>query len=117
MFHLIPFAAGVVVGAAVIKLFKGDTTRKSLDKAGNSLRGATVSSLEAIEGASARARARLTRPREAEEQAAPEEGASAAEVSAEAKPPTAGKRKPPARRQPRKPPAVATDDMAEEPNP
>ncbi|GAB3375538.1 hypothetical protein [Azotobacter armeniacus] len=59
MFHIIPFAVGIVTGAVVLKLFKSDKTQEGLEKAQGSLRGATVSSLEAIESASARARARL----------------------------------------------------------
>ncbi|MDV7212060.1 hypothetical protein SAMN04244572_00594 [Azotobacter beijerinckii] len=59
MFHLIPFAVGVVAGAVVLQLIRTDKTKAGLEKAQDKLRGATVSSLEAIEGASARARARL----------------------------------------------------------
>ncbi|WP_349571361.1 hypothetical protein [Azotobacter salinestris] len=65
MFHIIPFAVGVVTGAALLKLFKSEKTQEGLDKAQGGLRGATVSSLEAIENASARARARLAGRQEA----------------------------------------------------
>lgn len=65
MFHIIPFAVGVVTGAALLKLFKSEKTQEGLDKAQDGLRGATVSSLEAIENASARARARLAGRQEA----------------------------------------------------
>ncbi|MFB8829161.1 hypothetical protein ACE0DR_06710 [Azotobacter sp. CWF10] len=65
MFHIIPFAVGVVTGAVILKLFKSDKTQEGLDKAQGGLRGATVSSLEAIENASARARARLAGRQEA----------------------------------------------------
>ncbi|MFC0712002.1 hypothetical protein [Azorhizophilus paspali] len=59
MFHIIPFAVGVATGAALLKLLKSDKTQEGLDKAQGDLREATVSSLQAIERASARARARL----------------------------------------------------------
>jgi flagellar hook-basal body complex protein FliE len=82
MLHLIRFAAGVATGIVAIKLLQSKSTRKTLDKAGQStketlekasqstketlekaqdkLRDVTVSSLEAIESASAKARAKLT---------------------------------------------------------
>ena len=62
MFPLLPFVAGVVTGAVALRLLRTDKTRGSLEKAQDSLRSATVSSLEAIENASARARQRLAAP-------------------------------------------------------
>ncbi|WP_200175093.1 hypothetical protein [Ectothiorhodospira shaposhnikovii] len=59
MYHLIPFAAGAVVGALAVRLLRTDKTRQGLEKAQDSLREATVSSLSSIEHASARARKRL----------------------------------------------------------
>jgi len=76
MFHLIPFAVGVVAGAVVLQLIRTDKTKQGLEKAQGKLRGATVSSLEAIEGASARARARLAEKQEV----APEEAAAGEEA-------------------------------------
>lgn len=60
MFPLFPFVAGVLTGAVALRLIKTDKTKAGLDKAQDKLRDATVSSLEAIEHASARARKRLT---------------------------------------------------------
>ncbi|MCG5512010.1 MULTISPECIES: hypothetical protein [Ectothiorhodospira] len=59
MYHLIPFAAGAVVGALAVRLLRTDKTRQGLEKAQDTLREATVSSLSSIEHASARARKRL----------------------------------------------------------
>ncbi|MCD2453688.1 hypothetical protein GO003_025240 [Methylicorpusculum oleiharenae] len=82
MLHLIRFAAGVATGIVAMQLLKnkstqdtlkkaGESTKETLDKASQStketlekaqdkLRNATVSGLEAIESASAKARAKLT---------------------------------------------------------
>jgi hypothetical protein len=59
MFPLFPFVAGVLTGAVALRLIKTDKTKAGLEKAQDKLRGATVSSLEAIESASARVRQRL----------------------------------------------------------
>ncbi|MCG5501813.1 hypothetical protein [Ectothiorhodospira lacustris] len=59
MYHLIPFAAGAVVGALAVRLLRTDKTRQGLEKAQDTLREATVSSLSSIEHVSARARKRL----------------------------------------------------------
>ncbi|SEP69167.1 hypothetical protein SAMN05421693_103114 [Ectothiorhodospira magna] len=59
MYHLIPFAAGAVVGALAVRLLRTKTTQQGLEKAQDTLREATVSSLSSIENASARARKRL----------------------------------------------------------
>lgn len=81
MFHLIRFAAGVITGIVALKLIQSKSTQDTLKKAGEStketlkkasqstketlekaqdkLRDATVSSLESIESASAKARAKL----------------------------------------------------------
>ncbi|MFT3759642.1 hypothetical protein [Thauera sp.] len=71
MFPLLPFVAGVLTGAVALRLAKADKTkagveagvekaRAGMEKAQGTLRGAAVSSLEAIENASARARKRLS---------------------------------------------------------
>jgi hypothetical protein len=60
MYPLLPFAAGIFTGVLVLRLLKADTTKAGLEKAQRGLRKATVSGLETIEGASARARGRLT---------------------------------------------------------
>lgn len=62
MYPLLPFAAGMLAGAVVLRLLKADTTKAGLAKAQRGLRDATVSGLETIENASARARVRLTSP-------------------------------------------------------
>lgn len=59
MFPLFPFVAGVLTGAVALRLIRTDRTRAGLEKAQERLRDATVSSLEALESASARARKRL----------------------------------------------------------
>jgi len=59
MFPLIRFAAGVVTGIVAMQLIKHKSTKETLEKARGQLRGATVSGLEAIESASAKARAKL----------------------------------------------------------
>lgn len=59
MFHLLPFAAGLLAGAAAIKLIRDDKAKSGLEKAQDRLREATVSSLTAIEQSSARLRGRL----------------------------------------------------------
>lgn len=59
MFPIIPFVVGIATGVVTSRLLRGDKTQQGLEKAQDSLREATVSSLEAIESASARARAKL----------------------------------------------------------
>lgn len=69
MFPFIPFAAGVLTGMVGLRLLRTDKTKAGLEKAQESLRNATVSSLASIEQASARARERLqtvTEPSEVE---------------------------------------------------
>ncbi|ENO88639.1 hypothetical protein [Thauera linaloolentis] len=78
MFPLFPFVAGVLTGAVALRLLKTDKTKAGLEKAQDTLRGVTVSSLEAIESASARARKHL----------AADTGEAAAEVAADTR--TAG---------------------------
>ena len=71
MLHLIRFAAGVATGIFAMQLLKSKSTKKTLKKAGQTtketlemaqdkLRDAAVTSLESIESASAKARAKLT---------------------------------------------------------
>lgn len=76
MFPLFPFVAGVLTGAVALRLLKTDKSKAGLEKAQDKLRDATVSSLEAIENASARARKRLATPEAAEKVAAPAEEVS-----------------------------------------
>lgn len=82
MFPLFPFVAGVLTGAVALRLLKTDKTQAGLEKAQDTLRGATVSSLEAIENASARARKRLAAEAEAGEAAAEAAGDGAADEGA-----------------------------------
>lgn len=53
MLPLLPFAAGLLAGAAAVKLLRSDKARAGLGKAQESLREATVSGLAAIEHSSA----------------------------------------------------------------
>lgn len=100
MFPLLPFAAGVLAGAVALRLMKADKAKAGLEKAQDRLRDATVSSLEAIEQASARARQRLAgAAAEAAEPEAAEPEAPAAKADAAESTPAA---KAPARRAPRK---------------
>ena len=71
MFPLLPFAVGLLTGAAGIRLLRNEKAKKQLDKAQDRLREATVSSLTAIESSSARLRTRLDQPAEATPPAAP----------------------------------------------
>lgn len=59
MYQFIGYFAGVVTGIAVTQLIKNKTAKASLEKAEDWLRDATIFSLQAIEKASARARAQL----------------------------------------------------------
>lgn len=77
MWHLAPFAAGVIAGAVALRLLKAGKTGTGLEKAQDRLRDATVSGLQAIESASARTRARLGERADGAE-AATEAGATAA---------------------------------------
>ena len=70
MFHLLPFAVGLLAGAAAVRLIRDDKTRDGLEKAQERLREATVSSLSAIEQSSARLRDRLVSAPDAVEPAA-----------------------------------------------
>lgn len=79
MLPLIPFAAGLLAGAAAIRLLRSDRARTGLskartgldkaraglDQAQEKLRGAAISGLTAIEATSARARERLATQDEA----------------------------------------------------
>lgn len=90
MFPLFPFVAGVLTGAVALRLVKTDKTRAGLEKAQDKLRDATVSSLEVIESASARARKRLTAAG-AEEAAPPAEAAAPARPAPRKRAPRAAK--------------------------
>lgn len=59
MFPLLPFAAGLLTGAAAIKLLKAGKTKATLGKVQDGLRNATVSSLAVIENSSANLRSKL----------------------------------------------------------
>jgi len=59
MLHFIRFAAGVITGVVAMQLIKNKSTRTALEKTQDRLREVTVSSLQAIENASARARTQL----------------------------------------------------------
>ena len=71
MFPLLPFAVGLLTGAAGIRLLRNEKAKKQLDKAQDRLREATVSSLNAIETSSARLRTRLDQTAEPAPSAAP----------------------------------------------
>ena len=95
MFPLLPFAVGLLTGAAGIRLLRNEKAQKQLDKAQDRLREATVSSLNAIENSSARLRSRLDQPAEAtppaaiaktpRKPAAPRKKAAAATIKGPAK--------------------------------
>ena len=107
MFPLFPFVAGVLTGAVALRLIKTDKTKAWLDKAQDKLRDATVSSLEAIEHASARARKRLTAAE------ADEDGESMPAEAAEPSAPAARKRAPRAAKAAPKADAAARKEDAE----
>ncbi|HRM68400.1 MAG TPA: hypothetical protein PLO71_03140 [Thauera phenylacetica] len=107
MFPLFPFVAGVLTGAVALRLIKTDKTKAGLDKAQDKLRDATVSSLEAIEHASARARKRLTAAE------ADEDGESMPAEAAEPSAPAARKRAPRAAKAAPKADAPARKEDAE----
>lgn len=107
MFPLFPFVAGVLTGAVALRLIKTDKTKAGLDKAQDKLRDATVSSLEAIEHASARARKRLTAAE------ADEDGESMPAQAAEPSAPAARKRAPRAAKAAPKADAAACKEDAE----
>ena len=108
MFPLFPFVAGVLTGAVALRLIKTDKTKagldKAQDKAQDKLRDATVSSLEAIEHASARARKRLTAAE------ADEDGESMPAEAAEPSAPAARKRAPRAAKAPKADAAARKED-------
>ena len=107
MVPLFPFVAGVLTGAVALRLIKTDKTKAGLDKAQDKLRDATVSSLEAIEHASARARKRLTAAE------ADEDGESMPAEAAEPSAPAARKRAPRAAKAAPKVDAAAGKEDAE----
>ena len=96
MFPLLPFAVGIITGAAALRLLRNEKTRKQLDKAQDRLREATVSSLNVIEHSSARLRTKL------------EPIADAAPVAADAVAKPARKRTAPAKRAPKAAAAAPT---------
>lgn len=114
MFPLLPFAAGVLAGAVALRLLKTERTRSGLEKAQDRLRDATVSGLEAIEHASARAREKLaSAPGDTAEREV--ETAAAAQAAGEASAPAA--RKPaPRRRKPKAPVARSAAPGEENPS-
>lgn len=59
MFPLLPFAVGLLTGAAGVRLLRNERAKIQLAKAQDRLREATVTSLNAIETSSARLRSRL----------------------------------------------------------
>lgn len=112
MLPLVPFAVGLLAGAAAIQLWRVDKTRLGLGKARKKIREATVSGLNKIESSSAAMRERLE---SAPEAAAEVVDAAVTEVVADVAAPVAEK-KPAARRaRPRKkaaPPATVGDEGA-----
>ncbi len=104
MLPFLTFASGIVAGIVGVQLLKkaktpqnltqlGDKARGGLDKAGASLRDATVSGLSAIEKSTAGLRARLI-PAEAEAEAVVE----AAPVEAAPEAPKKPRRRAPAKK-------------------
>jgi hypothetical protein len=72
MLPLVPFAIGLLTGAAAIQLWRVDKTRLGLGKARKKIREATVSGLNKIESSSAAMRERLAANAEAEAEAVAE---------------------------------------------
>jgi len=60
MLPLLPFVAGLAAGALALKLWRTDKSSLKLDKAQETIRNATVSSLAAIEQSSAKMRKKLS---------------------------------------------------------
>ena len=71
MFPLLPFAVGLLTGAAGVRLLRNEKAKIQLAKAQDRLREATVTSLNAIETSSARLRTRLDQTAEPAPSAAP----------------------------------------------
>jgi len=59
MIPLLPFAAGLLAGAAAVKLWRNDKAQAGIDSAREKLREATVAGLSRLESSTARARDRL----------------------------------------------------------
>lgn len=59
MFHLLRFVAGVLTGMVAMSLIKSKQAKAGLEKAEDTLREAAVTTLEAVETASAKARTHL----------------------------------------------------------
>jgi hypothetical protein len=93
MFHLIPFAAGIAVGAVAVKMLKGVRIKKEVAKASDCLREAAVSGLGAVEKSAGKLKDKLAA------EAAPEPAVGAVEQSAP-KPSATKKRKRSTKRQP-----------------
>lgn len=108
MFPLLPFAVGLLTGAAGVRLLRNESAKKQLAKAQDRLREATVSGLNAIENSSARLRTRLDPSDDAAPSAAavstPRKSASTRKKAATPQ----GESKRPARRAASKP-ATGTD--------
>lgn len=86
MLPLVPFALGLLSGAAAVGLLRSDRSKAGFDKAKAGLgaaraqlRGAALSGLSAIEASSARARDRLSATGESETSVQPEVAAPAVE--------------------------------------
>lgn len=92
MLPLLPFAAGILTGVVALRVFKNDAAKRGLDKAQSGIRNATVSSLEAIENASSRARRHLASEAEDAAKAAPSAEPAAAPAKAARKPAAPRKR-------------------------
>jgi len=65
MIPLLPFAAGLLAGAAVVKLWRNDKAQAGIDSAREKLREATVAGLSRLENSTARVRDRLAVSEEA----------------------------------------------------
>lgn len=111
MLPLVPFAIGLLTGAAAIQVWRIDKTRQGLGKAREKIREATVSGLNKLESSSAAMRGRLASDTEPDTEVV---AAAVAEVPPATAP--AARKKPAAKRAPARKkaaaPAAAPDEGA-----
>jgi hypothetical protein len=89
MLPLLPFAAGLLTGAAVVSLFGDEKTKTRLDKVQDRLREATVSGLGTIEQSMARLRGKIQTPPSAAAHADDTDTPTAATVAKQTRQPAA----------------------------
>lgn len=60
--NFLPFTLGILAGSLAVRLARSRRAKQGLQRAGSTLRGATVSGLNSLEQTSAKVRARLEQP-------------------------------------------------------